>query len=437
MKTLIFFFALTANTMGSDLDAAARDRASFPVADHPFLFYFSFEPIPGEQRAETLSVLNFILASSSQQQITEYCKAVPVSSTLFRIDTRTLKWSSAASHYLFSATPYKRNVNGLTPLVHNPLWLIVAVSDSTEGDFYNFLLYGEKRITQDEWLKLWQTNESPDYTAAYIEGDSGISVQRQRFIVNYPTAIRTEVFLTLDFLDLNSTNDPLANLDYPLGRWKTDPIHDGVEAIAGLPKFSIVSRERGVLQAYSLFNKKGEQVPEAPGRLVRDSTGFRNSGVVVNFGSCVGCHTTGLNPLTTNLSKQYLESGATIYTESKEASQKIDLLLLAPLNKIMDEQNADYEIGVKLTTGMQPEELSRAFSQSLARYDAPVSLQVASSELFCSEEDLKLAIAYRQTTSNDLHPRQASLAQGVSIPRSIWEELYFPTYQLLRTWKNQ
>jgi hypothetical protein len=428
---------LCSSVVGSDLDIAARDRLQFPSADHPYLYYFSLEPIPEEDWAETTAVLNFVLASSSQQPIVEHCKAVEITPSLLRIDTRSLMWSSTAAHTLFSSTPYKRHSGGLTPLVHNPLWLITAISDSTEGDFYNSLLYGKKRINQSEWLKLWSTNETNDYTAAYIEGDSGISVQRQRFIVNFPTAIRTEVFMTFDFLELNSRTDPLVNLDYPLGRWKTDPIHDGIEAIAGLPKFSIVSQERGSLQAYALFNRKGEQVPSAPGKLVRDTTGFRNSGVVTNFGSCVQCHTTGLNPLTLNLSKQYLESGATIYTENPVASQKLDLLLLSPLNKIMEESNRDYATGINLVSGLQPEELSRAFSQRISVYDGSVSLQAAASEMFCTVEDLQLAIAYRQTSANDLHPRQASLAQGVPIPRSIWEELYFPTYQLLQNWKQK
>lgn len=400
------------------------------------MFYFSFETVPQDKQERFVKVLSFILSSMSSQEVVEYCTPIPVAKNLYRIDTRQLKWNVNTIHKVLACTPYKRHLTKGAVLINDPMWFIVHVSDATQSTAYNELLFGKPKPSREDYLQFFKTNDDPTYRIGYVEGSSGVSVQRSRWLHNFPNGVRTDVWGTMDFLKVTEDNDPLSNLDYPIKRWKDSPTHDGEEWIAGLPKVSIASRERGRLQAYALFNGKGQNVAEAPGRLVRDSEQFRNHGVIVNFGGCIVCHTTGLNPLTKDVVREYLISGATISTKRKEDSQAIDQLVLSPTERLILQANEDYERGVQMVSGFKPTELSAAYIEAVDWYDTDVSLEQAAVELYTTAEELKLAIAWREAKYNDLHPRQASLAQNVPIPRTVWEGLYSKTFHILEEWRT-
>lgn len=419
--------------LANDIELTALDRQTLPASDHAYYYYFSLEPIPRAEQLKTAQVLAFVVASSSQQQAIEYCTPTRIGETLYRIDTRNLKWDASTLASILAQSPYKRADGEGPMLIQHPGWFIQHVADSTESDAYNQLLYGKAKITRDEWLALWKTNDDPFYRVGYVEGDSGVSVQRIRWLMNFPNAIRTDVWGTLDFLKVDHQTDPLANLDYPVDRWRAHPIHDGEEWIAGLPKYS--HSQRGRLQAYLLSDKAGKSVTEAPGRLVIDRQRFRNHGVIVNFGGCVACHSMGLRPLTTDAVSEYLLSGATISTKDKQQAVDIDKLVLSPTEKLIEDANAEYAIGCKLVCGLEPADLTTAFVECIEAYDAPVTLPIAAAELYATTAELRLAIAYRETKYNDLHPRQAALAKEQAIPRKVWEGIYYDTYCMLRDWR--
>lgn len=437
MKHSIFFLLLCSVVQADGVSDILADRKNSDISDLPFRYYFTLDHIPVELQPKVASVLSFVIASSSTQQAVENCTPIPIGPTAFRIDTRTLNWNAAYLSKQLITSPYHKSINQDVPqLIQHPVWFIQHLADSRESKSYFGLLYGDEDITRDEFLKRWETNDDPFYRIGYIEGESGVSVSRTRWLMNFPNGVRTDVWGTLDFFKLDETNDPLNNFDYPISRWKSDPIHDGEEWIAGMPKFSITSRQRGRLQAYALFDNKGGSVTEAPGRLVRDSTGFRNSGVITNFGSCVQCHPNGLNALNRDETRQYIQSGATIYTESNQASSNIDQLLLSPTEDLIKKANEEYAIGVKMVSGMEPEQLALAFQEVVQWYDQPVTLEQACLELRTTPEKFKLAMAWVEVKSRGLHPRQAALTHDTPCPRSIWESIYTLTYLQIKDYQN-
>lgn len=438
MKLLPLILAVVlaaSRVLAGDYAAAAQDRLTLPQSAWPFVYYFSTEHIPRAKQEQFARVLSFMLASSSQQQIVEYCTPTQVGDTLWRIDTRSLQWDAHQAAAVFAETPYRRDVAKGAVLVNDPAWLIVQLGDSSESKAYNRLLHGRDTITRKQLFEAFEVNENPTYRIGVVEGQSGVSVESIRWLMNFPASNRTDTWGTLDFLSVDAKTDPMANLDYPLERWEKKPIHDGEEWISGMPKVSITSKERGRLQAYALLNKQGNGVDEAPGRLVRGD-GFRGHGVIVNVGSCISCHTTGLNAITRDEVREYLVSGATISTKNKADSEKLDLLVLNPTERLLDQANEEYARGVKLVCGMEPAELSAAFVDCVDWYDAAVTIQQAAAELRCTTAELRLALAWRETRYNDLHPRQASLAQESTVPRKVWEGIYYSTYQILAEWRS-
>lgn len=424
------------NAKGNDLQAAVVDVSRFPSTDRPYLYYLTSASVPEAQRAEFHGALFHLLASSSQQVIAEHCIPARVTETLFRIDTRAFQWSAAQMFAVAGRNPYRRSLVDGPLLVTSAPWLLVQLADTTEGDAYYRLLYGTSEVDRAKFLKTWQANENPAHQISFAEDESGVSVMGDRWLLNYDNGIRTDVWGTLDFFKSTKSSDPTNNLLYTARDWLNKPNHNGEEWIAGIPKVSLQQNKRGRLQAYLLANSRGIRVEEAPPRLVRDSQLFRRHGAITNVGSCIGCHKQGLNSVSVDAVRRYIEAGARIQTYNVERKTRVEALVLQNISTLIERANAEYATGCEITSGLTPEQVSDAVIASVHWYDEEVTPAQAAIELYCEVEDLQLALAWRDLNYKDLNALQAKLAQGIPIPRTAWEDIYTDTALTIRVWKE-
>lgn len=413
-----------------ELQAAIEDREQYPVTDHAYIYYISTANSPETERSKVAAALRLIVPSTSSQPIIEKCTPVNVEGTnLYRIDLRQLKWRWQDWHALLAEYPYS------PPGIHLPLiiradWLCMALTDSHEHpEGYLPLLYGANvPKTRDEFLRFWKVDNDPGLRFGLIEGESGVSVQRTRWIENRPIS-RGYAWGTRDVLEVNGKSDPL---QFPDGTFK----HDGEEWIVGIPKQSLATGARGTLQVYLLANGQGTRVDRAPVDLVEDSSRFRGLAEIRNAGSCIQCHAAGINPPTTNEFKQLIVDGVDIYAK-KDLQEALETFHMSDTGKEIERNNEDFAAIVQIATGCKPSEAVAAFKGTVEGYDKDVSLDAAARELYCDTKDLSLALAYASAGNYDLGARLARLAHDTALPRSVWEEQYQKAYEALQLWRQQ
>lgn len=413
-----------------ELQAAAADRAQFPLVDHGYYYYISTATSSENDRERVATALRLIVPSTSSQQILERCTPIQVEgTTLYRIDLRDLHWRWQDWHKLLACYPYSSPGVQL-PLIVRADWLCVVLTDShayPEG--YLPLLYGgQVPKTRDEFLKFWSVDNDPQLRFGLIEGESGVSVQRTRWIENRPIS-RGYAWGTRDVLKVDAKSDPL---QHPTG----DFAHDGEEHIVGMPKHSLATGTRGTLQAYLLANGQGKRVDRAPVDLVEDSSRFRGLAEIRTAGSCIQCHAAGINSPTRNEFRQLIVDGVDIYAD-KKTQEQIEAFHLSDIGKEIRRNNEDFAAIVQLATGVKPVEAVAAFKATIDTYDRDLTLADAARELYVTSRELTLALAYASAGNYDLGPRLAALAHGKAIPRTVWEADYKKAYEAVVLWRQQ
>lgn len=411
----------------ADTATAIADRATFPPEQQSQLRYVSTEAALTELEREHQEIaLKLILPSVSRQENLDYCKPVQVSPTLWRIDLAALKWSPAA--WLRAVADYPYHPTGyFNPLVVEAHWLLPRLTDQTESTAYLELIFGVVPATRDEALGLLHVDNNPELRFGLIEGNSGVSVQKVRWIENRPIS-RGYAWGTRDSLQINAAKDPL---ERPDGGFQ----HDGEEWIIGLPKFDPNTGYRGALQAYFLANGQGTIVPRAPVDLVEDHTKFRGFAEVRNPGSCIQCHSSRLNVPGENEFRLVREIGVE-FKALVPLDEKLAAFHLSDLKKELTRNNEDCDNVIRLITGVSPEEASLAFSSVVSVHDADVTFERAAAEYQSDPWELALAIDYALSNNLIVGTRFAALARGRELPREAFEERYQTVYQILQTWRN-
>jgi len=424
MKCLFLVLFLASSASASDLVSLARvDREQFPEGEWPYLFYLSTAHLEGEEKQDLVTAIKFMVCSSSLQPVIEHSIPIAIdeNSSLLRIDLRGLQWKHSVWKSVIESNPYGPPYS----IIIRADWLLLELADSHKSPAYNKLLYGGVK-TRDELLSKLSVGSDPKFRFGIIEGNSGVSKSKARWIENRPVP-RGYAWGTKDVLELTFDKDPL---EHPLGDFK----HDGEEWIIGVPKLSSTTGQRGTLQVYALANSAGKIVGRAPVDLVEDSTAFRGFREIRYPGSCVQCHASGLNDFTKNALKDLLESGVELYAEY-EKQQRIDAFHLSDLTKEVERNKEDFAAIVSLVTGLTPIESAACFRRAVNQYVAPVDLETAAFELGANPEELKKALALA-SSREQITGRIASLAHGQSISRDSWAEKYLVVQQYWGEWKN-
>lgn len=429
--TIIVCFGIcVASAQGSDIGAALKDRAKFAERDWGYLFYVTYHSVPDQYVEDLRGVTSFVTASCSQQQIIERCTPTYLTSRMARIDIRDMQWNPDQWRTVLKGYPYAPYTP--LPMIVRADWLVQLLSDTSRSDARYRLLYGTTKFNRDDFLKLWQAGSKVEHHFGFIEGQSGVAVVKKRWVENRPNALRTYVWGTLDFSKVSDATDPLAHPDRTFK-------HEAEEWIAGMPKMSLTTYERGNLQDYLLSNAQGVRAEEAPTSIADDKNKFRGLPSVRTWGSCVGCHPLGINGPKINEFQRYLndsKSQATVY--KRKLKEQIELFHLGGTEAEIERNRTGYAMGIKLCNGWTPEVNATKFTQVIAAYDAPVTMEQAARELYAEPEELKNALAYYSTKGYQLNARMSELVDGVGIPRTSWEESsgYSTAYYALQYWRK-
>lgn len=438
MNLAALLMTLVLGGYSADAQAALADRARFPAADHPYLYYLSLEDTAPEHRQDLSIAIRLMVASSSLQPIVERCTPVAVlPERLYRIDLRDLGWEHKDWKTVLKDYPYRKNKGHRLPLLIKADWLLVELADATESDAYYRLLFGGDKIPakRDDWLDLLKvdrtksTNFDP-LRFGQIESESGVAKQPARWLESHPVLSGSAggyAWGTRDVLEVTRDKDPLENLT---GNFD----HDGEEWIVGIPKISLATGDRGTLQVYLLSDGQGNRVDEAPVDLVEDSTLFRGTREIRNPGSCVQCHGVGLNQPTTNDFKELIRDGVDTYAE-KETQQQIEAFHLGSLALALDRANEDFGAIVQQVCGVSGIEAAKAFKRAVNVHDTPLDLAATAREIGTTPVQWRAAIASDLATGKTLGARIAGLAHGRTIPREAWEYRYAETYQQAKPWR--
>lgn len=414
----------------AELDAAARaDRAQFPVATHGYYYYASTAHLTGEARQKCEAALAFAVAGASSQPTIEECTPAGIGNGLYRLDLISLRWDWRALHKVLASYPY--HDHGKLPLVVRADWLVVQLSDSTQSDAYNLLLYGKERITRDEFLKFWGVNNAVESHFGVITKKTPQSpnVAAIRWIENRPTNTRGSAWGTRDSAEINLRSDPLQHLD---GSFQ----EDAQEWLVSMPKISTRTGQQGMLLAAMLFDAKGNQQNEAPPSIVTDHHGFRGQSAIRNPGSCVSCHATGINPPASNELREYIFSGVDVYATPKEKQQAIDRFHFTETGKQISRDNEDFAITLAAINGLDGATNAECYVGTIDGYDRAVTLETAAQELYIEPEELKLALAYYNNAGYQLGVRLSGLPHGKAMPRETWEEVYLTARDAVAYWRE-
>ena len=211
---------------------------------------------------------------------------------------------------------------------------------------------------------------------------------------------------------------------------------DGEEWIVGIPKLSLATGRRGVLQVYLLSDGRGNRVDRAPINLVEDGTRFRGLAEIRNPGSCIQCHAEGLNRPSENAIANYVLTGAQLYATTVEDRARIEAFHLGDAETAIARANDDFGAMVEELTGLAPKAAASAFRNSIDRYDADLTLEDAARELGVSPATLRNAIAQQTGLANPLPARIAGLAHGRKVSRTAWESLYLTAKGYINAWKD-
>ena len=424
--------ALALLSASSDSEAALSDRARLPPEQQAHAVYLTLSTVAPERRQQLFHVLRFVVPSlSSKPYLGDQLPVVVPNSNLLRLDLQGLGWEKTwqpviAAHYVPTYRPDLLHTKQI-PLVVNGLWFAASVPDSNvTGDSQYQLLYGKALKDAKEFQAFWQVNGRASFAFGRIEGESGVAVQRTRFLENLPTANRGYFWHTFDSRVVAGATDPLENLTV------RPPKHDASELIAAIPKH--YGGKSGTLQAYFLVNAKGERQEKAPADIVTDSTGVR--GVEIrNTISCITCHTEGLRLPTLDQYRAYILAGARIYTYDKATQQEIDRFLDSPIAKELRRGNEDYAAGVELCNGLTAAQNAAAFKAAVQLYDAPLDLEQQAREIYAtSANDWRLALGNYSRTYQ-LSGRLALAAQGQPISRDQWAANYHLAQRAWAAWQ--
>ena len=424
----ILIVILTANQLKAQTAASNSDLVTFTIAH-----------IPANKKQAVLDTLSFVLASFSQQQILEYCSPVKTNTDEYTISLSNLKWGQYEwNRFVAQAYPYdyysgdaRYNTNDLrrhyypstTPQKYKADWFISYITDANQTSAGYALLYGKTEHipkTKEQFLKFWEVTTKAEYAFGLIEAESRVSKRQFRWLENYSRP-RGYVWGTKDFfnIDPNKRTDPLS---YPiLGDQRQK--HDGEEWIIGIPKFSSVTGERGALQVYMLFDGQGKRVDKADGDLVEDHTRYKGYSQIRSHGSCIQCHTSGINSPTQNTIKELILAGGDTYASYK-GKEALEQFHLSDTEKEIKRNNEDYATAVFCINNRTPEDTSKIFKQTVDDYVAQVDIQTAARDLHTTPENLRLAFAYESNTNKLLSPYIVLLAQDRKINRETWEAVY-------------
>lgn len=401
--------ALACASPASELQAAMSDLSSVPPAERPHLRYLSAYNEPAVDKSAR--VLSFWANSLSNSRRIKQVKQV--SETLFRIDLRDYQWTAESWEKLQKREPYFRY-----PWTGEVETQAICVMTNSGGPIFRadwFLFHTSIEPFYSQFLGLpptladvkakYRVDETGARALALPEGGAvlrSIVALNNRRLERLPT-LTGYFWQSYDF----TTSAGQANLIENL----LDVKPEAGEFIWSLPNG---------LQAYYLANGEGAQQKEAPAAIAQDTrTPFRNK-TVVNARGCVLCHSQGINQFK-DVVRDMLDSGhldVRSYDYNRTAAVD-DFYRGDAVRKQIQDDCKDFQQAVYAACGTDAEQIAVEFIEIVHRFaEAPVTMEVAASEIGCTVDQLKAAIG--KTYSGTL----LVMANGQLVARDAWEAAY-------------
>lgn len=403
----------------AEVQAVSLDRAQQVGVEPGYLVYFSTSHLEGEQREAVAAALKHRVAATSPQQILEKCVPQQIGDTLYRLNLKEAQWDYRQFFHAVAKHPYY----GSKQYIYHADWFVAQISDTTKSDAYYRLLLGKANPSRNDFLAFLGVNNDTTHHFGIItrsKSPIGPAVAGLRFVENRPTNQRGSFWTTRDSAEITPESDPLEHLT-------NDFKHEAEEHIGNLPKLSLSTGERGALMAFMLTNAKGERQEEAPPSIVTDHLSFRGQSAIRNVGSCLGCHATGYLPPGESELRTYIGNGLDVYAKPKEVQEFIERFHLSDAGKQLTRDNEDLATGLRLCNGLDGETDYEAFRSTMQYYDAELTLETAAQELHTTAAELRLAIAYANTTGQNLGARLPALVHGGTMSRASWEQYGYLT----------
>lgn len=351
-----------------------------------------------------------------------------IAGSIVRVDIDALGWGRKGWIAALRGYPYANYEHGEDLLIARADWILAYGADASRvgidgkvNDVYEGLLFaGDIPKNKKEWLdKFGLKNNDQDLIQAQVIDKSGVAFGR-RLAVFHPDA--RDWYETFDSRRPAGKNDPALGVE----QFK----FDAQELIVELPKvLNSASYNRVRVQAYLLTDGQGDVVDFAANDIVEDHRRFANRASVRTPGSCIACHTAGLNGSTSNVFREYLQAPGLPQLSVKDTkkSAQFDALYLGSIGKVVRRANEDVAEFALDYVGEDPKTAVGVWSDVVNWYDEPLNLVQAAREVHCTAEDLRLAIAYYNAAygPQEQFIDAAGLAHGRTVSRVAWEERVF------------
>lgn len=400
---------------------------------------------------------NFVVSSTSRGEYLR--KQFPIrlpESDVYALNLYYLKWSVKAWNHVTESYPYSKKIY---PEVISGEWLADQIGDTVTSDAYYVLFYGVDNVPADvpQFLKFFGIKETQKQPYGWIETKSGVSVVKQRFLQFYDAEL-FKAWGTKDNFDLLAKHN---FLEFPDGNIE----HAGEEWIVLVPKVDSTLKTRSCTQAYFLskgndlivnkqngkaillngkkqFNKR-ERIEEGAARLVVDHTLFKNYVSITNNGSCIQCHSKGMNLPTENGIESLGKLGTQRHTDKAGDEQIATFHLLANgLTKELGRQQQDYQEYVcscwdKIPVSQEVRETTSVknasnYQRCLLEYNQDIGLVQADRESYAQPGEVALAIGYAAKSGILVGEAASQLADGKQIRREQWAEIYLPVQEYIK-----
>lgn len=362
--------------------------------------------------------------------------------TLYRVDVDAMGWgikgwTQALKNYPYHGSPHDGNI-----LIARVDWLLAYGADAsrtTTGDkaqtvYFSLLFGGKVPKNKTELLAAFGLVEKKTgRERAQVIDDSGVAFGRRLYVHHKDVVDWDE---TYDSARPVGVRDPALGID----AFKAQAQELIFEVMKVLPTGT---REEVRVQAYALTNAEtGAIIAVAGNDIVEDRLRFGNRASVRNPGSCIQCHTAGINGSNSNVFVDFLRLPDVPTIEVKDVKQQalFDPLYLSSLGKYRKRANEDVAAWTLEYLQADPRSAVDAWVRTVELYDAPIDLAQAARELHTTPNDVRLAFAY---WSSVYGPQvqfldAAGLAHGKSVSRLQWEDVVFNQgLAALQLWKGK
>lgn len=437
MRTLLAMVAaamLATIAAAQDGAAAMEDRLSHPPGDQWRFYYVSTATALNDvERACQETALKLIVPTLSRQPVLERCLPEQIGPTLWRLDLANLRWTLEDWKALVYRYPYHPSKH---PLVVRADWLLIQLTDATEGDFYYRFLFGKRPANKAEVFASFGVSDDPSFAYGLIAGGSPVSQTGVRRVTSLPI-LRGWSYQTEDVVDLSGDRDPLRA---PIG-----PYHsDGQELLVASPKISLSGGPngeglRGVMLTGFLFDGQGRTIDKADTALVEDYTKTRGFSHIVAGISCFSCHAQGPNGPASNVLRDAIASGVKAKVYQYGDDEKIEAFHFGELETQLERERFDLCRIVELATGANAAEAVDAFRASCDCYDADVTLERLAAENYITASELELAVGWMNANRVDVGgwiPAAIYAPEKARIPRELVEEFATRLEAGIHSWRN-